>query len=148
MLNFCRTILSRIRKERKIEKNVDNAVGVKALFRMKATLDASCVYKWCEVKDFGYKYMMGESEENLSLMVDVMVKRFHYGLDKDEERTEFKINAIAFVNTYLELASTHYSKIKKWECLFFFLKLLLLKLDNRNPDKDMLYSALNDCVGV
>ena len=145
---FLQDYFNKICREKRIKENIDNAVGVKALSRMKVTLDASGVYKWREVKDFSYQYMRGESAERLSLSVDIMVKRFNYGLDKDEEKAEFKIKAIAFVNTYLELKPTHYAEIKKWECLFLFLKLLVLKLNTKNPDIDMLDIALDDFVGV
>ena len=77
-----------------------------------------------------------------------MVRRFNHELGlKDDGKADFKIKAIAFVNSYVALPSTHYSEIKKWEYLFWFLKLLLLKLETRNLDEDMLERALLDRVG-
>jgi type I restriction enzyme R subunit len=124
--------------------SLSKATDINVLHELKAALDNTGVYEWCEVEEFTEKYFKGVNAQELSPIIDNAAERFNSGLALDDKgKADCKIKAKQFVKIYGQMASIMPFEIIAWEKLFWFLKFLIPKLVIVDPTKDELDELLN-----
>lgn len=124
--------------------SLSKATDINVLHELKATLDNTGVYEWCEVEEFTEKYFEGVNAQELSPIIDTAAERFNSGLGLDDKgKVDCKIKAKQFVKIYGQMASIMPFEILAWEKLFWFLKFLIPKLLIVDPTKDALDELLD-----
>ncbi len=112
------------------ETELSEATDVNVLHELKDALDQVGVYEEAEVDDFIARYFAGEEAQTLSPIIDIAANRFNAELElPDTDKIDFKIKAKQFVKIYGQMAAIIPFEVLAWEKLFWFLKLLIPKLN-------------------
>lgn len=124
------------------ETELSGETDINVLHDLQSELDDSGVYELSEVDNFVERLLAGAGMGELQALNQVASERFNRELGWDRLRkVEFKIRAKQFVKVYNQIASIIAFENAAWEKRYWFLKLLIPKL-NVSEDESVIDELL------
>ena len=123
---------------------LNGSTDVNILHDLQATLLSVGVFDMDDVKQFADLYFHGAEASELSPIIDTCAERFNQELEWGENgKADFKMKCKQFVKVYSRMAAIMLYNNAEWECLFWFLRLLIPGLKVTSQENDSLKDLLD-----
>ncbi|OAQ14069.1 DEAD/DEAH box helicase [Bibersteinia trehalosi Y31] len=118
------------------ETELEGETDIHILYDLQYELDEAGVYELDEVSHFVARFFAGAEMAELQTLNQVCANRFNQELGwEHDQKVDFKIKAKQFVKVYNQMASIIAFENREWEKRYWFLKLLIPKLNVADDEK-------------